>query len=243
MRISEAYSVLSIPAKRAAYDRDTLRLSPHSAHSRHHGHSSSSSPSYSSTNPAGGRPPSGLSRRRGTFQGPPPSFFRSGGWGSHGAKRRAAHDDSTGTTSSAGGMGPGQSPHRHESTTPDEAAAETLRHFDRASHERTGRQSDRRRAARQESSDGHRTNVEVERGVAGMFFVIGGVIALSVLVPFGVGGMVRDSVSVSSGGNSGNGVGGNGANGGNGERKGGRARKPPPPPPPSPSPTDGVAAL
>ncbi|KAI1467934.1 DnaJ-domain-containing protein [Daldinia caldariorum] len=199
MRISEAYSVLSIPAKRAAYDRDVLRLhqpSP-SSHPPHRG-------SYSSTsNPAGGRPPSGLSRRRGPFQGPPPSFYRSGGWGAHGAKRRAAHDESTGSGSSssstssssssagaransfgAGGMGPGQTPYGR-------GAEDDVSHFDRASHERTGRHIDRRRAARRAGLDGSGTHVDVEseRGTAGMFFLIGGVLALSVLGPYAIGRM------------------------------------------------------
>ncbi|KAI1140208.1 DnaJ-domain-containing protein [Hypoxylon sp. FL0543] len=188
MRISEAYSVLSIPAKRAAYDRDTLQLQHHHHPSHRHG-------SYSSTNnPAGGRPASGLSRRRSAFQGPPPSFFRSGGWGSHGAKRRAAHEESTGTSSSSsstsststststssaganntGGMGPGQTPFGHGAEVP---------HFDRESHERTGRHSDRRRAARRAHVEGKQVGPDLERGTAGMFFVIGGVLVLSVLVP------------------------------------------------------------
>ncbi|KAK4138867.1 DnaJ-domain-containing protein, partial [Trichocladium antarcticum] len=99
MRLSEAYAVLGHTDKRARYDRDVLRHHQR-AHGRHnHGPSPSSSSGssyHSSTGPAGGRPASGLSRRRSAFQGPPPSFFRSGGWGAHGAKRRAAHDESTG---------------------------------------------------------------------------------------------------------------------------------------------------
>ncbi|OTB16738.1 hypothetical protein K445DRAFT_317027 [Daldinia sp. EC12] len=200
MRISEAYSVLSIPAKRAAYDRDTLRLhqpsSSSSSSSHHHPHHRGS---YSSTsNPAGGRPPSGLSRRRGTFQGPPPSFYRSGGWGAHGAKRRAAHDESTGSSShtsssgphtssssssstpsssttgansfGAGGMGPGQTPYGR-------GAEQDVPHFDH------------RRAARRAHLDSAHVTVESERGTTGMFFVIGGVLALSVLGPFAIGRM------------------------------------------------------
>lgn len=200
MRISEAYSILSIPAKRAAYDRDTLRLPAHSSsspsHAHAHAHQHQGRPgSYSSThNPAGGRAASGLSRRRGAFQGPPPSFFRSGGWGAQGAKRRAAHDDSTGapgsqsSTSStagagAGGMGPGQTPFRASSDMDSDTP-----HFDRAAHERTGRRIDHRRAQRAAASQMHgaEVSVEPERGMAGMFFVIGGVIALSVLVPLAV---------------------------------------------------------
>lgn len=95
MRISEAYRVLSHNVSRAKYDRDVLRL-----------HASLPEPapprgSYASTGPAGGRPASGLSRRRSTFRGPPPSFYRSGGWGAHGAKRSAAHDESTGSSASS----------------------------------------------------------------------------------------------------------------------------------------------
>ncbi|KAI1778692.1 DnaJ-domain-containing protein [Hypoxylon cercidicola] len=198
MRISEAYSILSIPAKRSAYDRDTLRLhaSHGHGHGHGHGHHGGHHGSYSSTGPAGGRPASGLSRRRGTFQGPPPSFFRSGGWGAQSAKRRAAHDESTGGSShssssagtdsqqsakgtgtgTAGGMGPGQDPFGHGAEVP---------HFDRASHERTGRNIDRRRAARQQV-DGEHISVEPERGMAGMFFVIGGVLVLSILGPFAI---------------------------------------------------------
>ncbi|RYP53838.1 hypothetical protein DL768_001289 [Monosporascus sp. mg162] len=202
MRINEAYSVLSVPAKRHAYDRDTLQLhrDPHAAHGRRSG-------SYHSTNPAGGRPATGLSRRRGTFQGPPPSFFRSGGWGAHGAKRRAAHEDSTGGgggsgsghghghhhhgAGTTGGMGPGQDPFQHRDRE--------VPHFDRAGHERTGRHVDARRAARyheqeqrgQTVVDEHGRRVPVgspapERGVAGMFFIIGGVLLVSFLGPFAI---------------------------------------------------------
>ncbi|KAK4104566.1 DnaJ-domain-containing protein, partial [Parathielavia hyrcaniae] len=101
MRLSEAYATLSHAEKRARYDRDVMRLVLRSNYNRHHHHPPHKGSSYhsSSTGPAGGRPASGLSSRRttrGTYQGPPPSFFRSGGWGAHGAKRRAAHEESTG---------------------------------------------------------------------------------------------------------------------------------------------------
>lgn len=99
MRISEAYNVLGDTDQRAKYDRDVLRL--HQARNPFaHPHARQGG-SYSSTGPAGGRPASGLSRRRGTFRGPPPSFYRAGGWGAHGAKRSAAHDESAGAGSGA----------------------------------------------------------------------------------------------------------------------------------------------
>ncbi|KAI1270262.1 hypothetical protein F5Y18DRAFT_8650 [Xylariaceae sp. FL1019] len=186
MRISEAYAILSHPTKRQKYDRE---------------HFPSSSPhprgSYSSTNPAGGRPASGLSRRRGTFTGPPPSFFRNGTYGNYGGKRRNAHDESTGgaehrdtsghkdtndTTANGGtygGMGPGQSPFHNTDTD--------VPHFDRQSHERTGHNLNRQRAARRAASQrtfSEPISIEPEKGVGGMFFVIGSVLLVAALGPF-----------------------------------------------------------
>ncbi|KAI1735415.1 DnaJ-domain-containing protein [Xylaria scruposa] len=169
MRISEAYSILSSPTKRSKYDREHMGII--SSSTVQHPHKGS----YASTGPAGGRPASGLSRRRGTFQGPPPSFYRSGGWGAQGEKRRAAHEESTG---GMGGMGPGQDPFGHREDVP---------HFDKEGHQRTGRHSDKRREARRAATvndDGQRVAIEPERGVAGMFFAIGGVLLLSFVVPY-----------------------------------------------------------
>lgn len=78
--ISEAYATLGSAEQRAKYDR-TISVASRSR---------TTSGSYSSAagaSPAGGRPASGLSRRRTRFQGPPPSFYRSGGWGEQSAKR------------------------------------------------------------------------------------------------------------------------------------------------------------
>lgn len=206
MRISEAYAILSVPAKRQAYDRDTLRLSQHN-HPHHHNHHRAPGSSYHSTNPAGGRPATGLSRRRGAFQGPPPSFFRSGGWGAHGAKRRAAHEDSTGTGGSTtnahahahahhhreeagagagtmGGMGPGQDPLKH--------AGREVPHFDRAGHERTtGRlHADARRNQHHHHPSSTATAPSADPGIGSMFVVVGGVLLLSIVGPFIIGRVV-----------------------------------------------------
>lgn len=187
MRISEAYSTLSNAEKRAKYDRDVLRLhhdssSPSDPNARGggkgHSYWSSSKNSSTTTGPAGGRPASGLSRRRGPFRGPPPSFYRAGGRGAHGAKRSAGaagagsspgqdNSDSAYTASSynAGGMGsnPGQQPpfgsHHHHHGGENEAHDhdqynDDIPHFDRAAraqHTRTHARVDaRRRAARQQ---------------------------------------------------------------------------------------------
>ncbi|CAI4215360.1 unnamed protein product [Parascedosporium putredinis] len=147
VRVSEAYSVLSAPAKRAAYDRDMR-------HSHAHTHQPTSPAHHYASGPAGGRPASGLGRRRpivnstrGTFKGPPPSFYRQGGWGDHHEKRKAAHDQAatagaggaSTASSGLGGMGPGQHPFRDENHVP---------HFDNASHKRTHQKQDQRRASR-----------------------------------------------------------------------------------------------
>ncbi|KAK1760608.1 DnaJ subfamily A member 3, mitochondrial [Echria macrotheca] len=191
MRISEAYAVLSHSDKRARYDRDVLR--------RHHAvpHHSHKGPSYYSSNPAGGRPPSGLSRRRGSFQGPPPSFFRSGGWGAHSAKRRAAHEETTGTGASGnagpgaaggggtgtGGMGPGQNPYRARNDRDNDVP-----HFDREAHERTQRRHEERRARRMAESRG--LNPFGRDGEAmGDFVLVASILVAVIVGPYMIGTM------------------------------------------------------
>lgn len=186
MRLSEAYAVLGHADKRARYDRDVMRhLHPTPVPHRPAGGS------YHSSNPAGGRPASGLSRRRATFHGPPPSFYRSGGWGAHGAKRKAAHDESTGgaetaggggawTASSEGGMGPGQNRWRarndHDRDVP---------HWDREGHERTQRRHDERRARRMAA----RVRFQGEENPFVGFFIVSGVLAAGLLGPYVLIGM------------------------------------------------------
>lgn len=135
-RLSTAYHVLATPESRQTYDRETFQHTSHQAHRSH------PSGSYHSTNPAGGRSPSGLSRRRSQFHGPPASFYRSGGWGAHSAKRKEAHENPShahayaDSATGAGGMGPGQDPMGHSNDVP---------HFDREGHFRTGENQRRRR--------------------------------------------------------------------------------------------------
>ncbi|KAK4211430.1 DnaJ subfamily A member 3, mitochondrial [Rhypophila decipiens] len=198
-RISEAYHILGHAEKRARYDRDFYRRHPHH-HRKFTPHSY-----HSSGGPAGGRPASGLSSYRGrTFQGPPPSFYRSGGWGAQSSKRRAAHEDSTGTTGSAynpqsntgnassgtaggeaggtGGMGPGQRPHPQYWKGTDDVP-----HFDKEGHERTHRRVDERRAARHAQQREQRrrkgTSGEVEEGDFGRLVIVSCVIAVAVMGP------------------------------------------------------------
>ncbi|KUI74232.1 Chaperone protein DnaJ [Cytospora mali] len=210
MRISEAYSVLSSAERRARYDRDVLRLhDQRTAHPHGHGHGHHRG-SYSSTGPAGGRPASGLSRRRGTFHGPPPSFYRNGGWGAHHAKRSQAHEESTsgsgdvrsqqqqqqqqqqqGNNTSfsgngfsggfGGGMGPGQDPLGKGSA----AGASDIPHFDRAAraaHTRTQARNDERRARRM-AREYHFPSAS-DWGETGSFFAVLGVLGFAIGVPY-----------------------------------------------------------
>ena len=197
--LSESYALLSDPTRRATYDRDVLRLnrqsSPTTAQPRG---------SYSSTQ-AGGRSPSGLSRRRTTFRGPPPSFYRSGGWGTQGEKRQRAHDESAGNngsnTSSThsqdhspfytdtngakdrhAGMGPGSDPFSH-------AFSRDAPHFDTSAHKRTQEREDVRRSTR--STTKRRRAVgdddvefEPQTSLAGHFLIVSGILAVTFLAPF-----------------------------------------------------------
>lgn len=200
MRLSEAYGILGHADKRARYDREVMRI-----HHRPQG-------SHHSSGPAGGRPASGLSRRRATYQGPPPSFYRSGGWGAHGAKRRAAHEESTGTgshssstagssssSSSAeskyGGMGPGQDPFYHT-----HSHHHSFHHFDREAHTRTHRREDERRSRRStakaaaKGAMGEADNIfdDIRRGSGASFLLVSGVILLSFIGPYLALGLWRD---------------------------------------------------
>ncbi|KAF8459127.1 hypothetical protein BGX38DRAFT_323072 [Terfezia claveryi] len=85
--ISDAYAVIGNTVKREKYDRDLAR-----SHGIRHQRPSG---------PAGGRPASGLSRRRTQFHGPPPSFFRNGGLG------RATRASQARTAGGVGGFGIG----------------------------------------------------------------------------------------------------------------------------------------
>lgn len=80
MAVSEAYHVLGNDKKREQYNRELQQQRGTSA--------SYAPPSGASGFSPGGRKASGLSRRRGAFRGPPPSFYRSGGWGDADEKRR-----------------------------------------------------------------------------------------------------------------------------------------------------------
>lgn len=132
----------------------------------------------------GGRPASGLSRRRTQFRGPPPSFYRSGGWGEHSAKRQAAQgggpsaeDSSEFSNADTGpgtspGMGYGQGPQGYE-----------VPHFDREGHTRTHENNTRRWARRQGMKDGWIPSEAAPRGTFANFLFVGGILSVGIVVP------------------------------------------------------------
>lgn len=190
MRISEAYAVLGHSDKRAAYDRDILRHHPH-LHRMRYGHPVAGhrpNSSYHSTGPAGGRPASGLSRRRGSFKGPPPSFFRntgtgeaapmssgSGGGGGHSPGARPAGHPGFGTGAGPGNVNPDDFGTRARPDTP---------HFDHAANERTQRRLDERWARRRAAEEAAK-GIAVEPGGSMLFgfLVICAALTAGVLVP------------------------------------------------------------
>lgn len=108
-QISESYSTLADPERRRRYDRDIFRV--HFAPSSAYGSTSFQS-QRSGTGQAhrsdghggsyvGSRPASGLSRRRGTFRGPPPSFYAQGGTGGSFRPRYPTSSSTASSTSNA----------------------------------------------------------------------------------------------------------------------------------------------
>ncbi|KAI9751718.1 MAG: hypothetical protein M4579_005936 [Chaenotheca gracillima] len=165
VKISEAYAILGNTQRRERYDREHMRHRQSSGGGR-----SRPGQGTSSSGPAGGRPASGLSRRRTQFRGPPPSFYRSGGWGAHHEKRQSQANASaeTGSTSSGGGFAPGEEPRARNDDVP---------HFDRHSHTRTQEHQDWRRQRRT-------TDESIPTGTPGSiltnFFFVGGIITIAV---------------------------------------------------------------
>ena len=135
--VSDAYHTLGNPDKKTKYDRERAPAS-----TPNYGAATSAQSSRS------GRPASGLSRRRGTFRGPPPSFYKSGGWGTGGSSRSRREDaDDTGQRQHAYArsthhtdQGPGASGEATgdgDGSWPFTTDPNDVPHFDRGSHYRT----------------------------------------------------------------------------------------------------------
>ncbi|KAJ5653368.1 hypothetical protein N7490_000371 [Penicillium lividum] len=149
-RITAAYNILGRASKRAIYDRDH---GFHSAHQGHHNvphgsHSSHTAHPNKGGSYAGSRPASGLSKRRSTFQGPPPSFYEQGGYGSTG---RTGGEGSYTTGSGGDEFGFGGKG-RGKGDDPEDPMGfiyrNPLSHFNAQAHYRTQSAEDRRRGER-----------------------------------------------------------------------------------------------
>jgi curved DNA-binding protein CbpA len=148
VKISEAYHVLGSTTKRVSYDRDYSRV--HSPVRRGGSHSSHTAREGSGTSPVGGRPASGLSRRRTQFRGPPPSFYNAGGYGSTSSRREhPSASSSHGNSSQPRQQNPESDPYAYSNN--DTA------HWDREAHYRT-HETLRQRKERIDSQN--RTNLE-----------------------------------------------------------------------------------
>ncbi|PYH45175.1 DnaJ domain protein [Aspergillus saccharolyticus JOP 1030-1] len=155
-RISSAYNVLSHPNKRAAYDRDhgiyaqyqnthstaTAGQHPMGSYSSHGANLHTKGASY-----AGSRPASGLSNRRGTFRGPPPSFYANGGYGRTGRTNPGPGSAKSG----GGGSAAGQNTNPKSDDDPTSFIdRNTVHHFNARGHYKTQTAEDMRRKERKE---------------------------------------------------------------------------------------------
>jgi hypothetical protein len=185
VKISEAHATLGSPEKKARYDRDFFRSAsgPTGVATQH--------PSGRHSSYAGSRPASGLSKRRTQFRGPPPSFYRSGGWGQHSEKRaehatKASHSHEAQGRAQSGpgghagpaGTGPGGFAMGYDND---------VRHFDHLGHYRTHSDIERTRHkarrkvvqdAEEEYEGGNSTlfNFFMLSGMLGVVFITSGVI-------------------------------------------------------------------
>lgn len=91
MGISSAYAILGNAEKREKYDKGLRQQLDGNIEP---------GPRASHAGPVGARPASGLSRRRTQFHGPPPSFYKNGGWGPSGKGSRRS-----GSGYAGGGIG------------------------------------------------------------------------------------------------------------------------------------------
>ncbi|PWY86221.1 DnaJ-domain-containing protein [Aspergillus heteromorphus CBS 117.55] len=163
-RISSAYNILSNATKRSIYDHDhNIRAHGSSTHSTanpgQHPMGSYSSASANlhtqGASYAGSRPASGLSKRRGTFKGPPPSFYAHGGYGSTGRRQPGA---TAGGGAAAGGEGGRAKKVNQEEDPTAFIERNNVWHFNAKGHYRTQTREDERRYERRSRAMGSSIN-------------------------------------------------------------------------------------
>ncbi|KAF7719122.1 Uncharacterized protein PECH_001751 [Penicillium ucsense] len=199
-KISSAYSVLSNTHKRATYDRDNGfhhahghahphgRTHPHGSHSSHSANVHKGGGGY-----AGSRPASGLSNRRGTFRGPPPSFYAQGGYGATG---RTSEGYAAGKAGFGAGAGAGAGPNPTGTTNnakpndPDDDPLgfidrNPLGYFNARGHFRTQKAEDerrRQRVTRARMAAREKADMDVSSVAGGDFGLVRFVVVCGILV-------------------------------------------------------------
>ncbi|KAJ5889893.1 hypothetical protein N7504_010703 [Penicillium tannophilum] len=184
-RISAAYNILGHASKRAIYDRDHgFHAQHHHGHGVPHGsHSSHTAHPNKGGSYAGSRPASGLSKRRGTFHGPPPSFYEQGGYGA------------TGRTGGEGGYKAGSTDEfgetRKKEDDPEDPMGfiyrNPLGHFNARAHFKTQsaedkRRVERRRKARHEAFKQNGAVMASGNFQASEFFIVCGIFGFLIAV-------------------------------------------------------------
>ncbi|KAL4906452.1 hypothetical protein BDW74DRAFT_176774 [Aspergillus multicolor] len=153
-KISSAYQTLSNSTKRATYDRDH-GIHSYTSQSTHSTATPGQHPmgSHSSHGASyfGSRPASGLSKRRGTFKGPPPSFYAHGGYGNN--KGRRAPSGAGGYYSSGGSAGAAGGAGAKEDDPTGFIDRNNISHFNARGHYRTQTAEDARRQERKSRSN------------------------------------------------------------------------------------------
>ncbi|OJJ53141.1 hypothetical protein ASPSYDRAFT_162965 [Aspergillus sydowii CBS 593.65] len=152
-KINSAYQVLSNNTKRSTYDRDH-GIHAHASQSTHSTATPGQHPMGSHSSHAsyfGSRPASGLSKRRGVFRGPPPSFYAHGGYGNRrappgGAGAAGGGSYSGSAAGAAGGAGKEDDPTSFIDRN-------RVSHFNARSHYRTQTAEDARRQQRRSRTD------------------------------------------------------------------------------------------
>ncbi|RPA90064.1 DnaJ-domain-containing protein [Choiromyces venosus 120613-1] len=95
VRISSAYAILGNPENKEKYDREIRRRV---------GGNAARGPSSAGGSPVGARPARGLSKRRTHFHGPPPSFYRNGGWATFKGSHNGPKPNTAGGNGAAAGF-------------------------------------------------------------------------------------------------------------------------------------------
>lgn len=178
VKITDAYHILGHPELRERYDHEFQIDVSSGARDVRKG-------SYSSTAPFGSRPASGLSKRKSQFRGPPPSFYRSGGWGKQSAKRQA-QADAADTASFNAAMNSSTASHPGRGSGPNKASRgfdDDVPHFDRPSHLKTQEQQEQRRMRQRAQEAEMHYAVDNTSSVLLNFLLISGIIAIGCAIP------------------------------------------------------------